>query len=88
MPRYSPAVLDSLNTTRDAQPISSEAGPVTHESLIRMENLIQLESDRLKANRDDLIKLQKLADAAEQTTIDSVDMTLQGKPYILSFPRH
>ena len=43
-----------------------------------MENLIQLESDRLKANREDLIKLQKLADAAEQTTIDSVDETLQG----------
>ena len=43
-----------------------------------MENLIQLESERLKANQDDLIKLQKLADAAEQTTIDSVDLTLQG----------
>ena len=38
LPRYSPVVLDSMNTTRDAEPLQSEAtATVTHESLIRME---------------------------------------------------
>ena len=62
-----------MNTTRDAEQLESESVPVTHDSLIRMENLIQLESQRLQQNQNDLAKLRQLAESAEQTTLDSIE---------------
>ena len=74
LPRYSPVVLDSMNTTRDAEPLQSEAtATVTHESLIRMEHELMAESERLERNREDLIRLRQLAEVADQTTVESIE---------------
>ena len=73
-PRYSPPILDSMNTSKGAsfnldqvdtnQSDQSETRP-KNDTLIRMESALKAEREKFQKNQLELIKLQRLAQNAD-----------------------
>ena len=73
-PRYSPPILDSMNTTKGAsfhldQSETNQSGQselrTKNDTLIRMESALKAEREKLQKNQAELIKLQRLAQNAD-----------------------
>ena len=73
-PRYSPPILDSMNTTKGAsfhldQSETNQSGQselrTKNDTLIRMESALKAEREKLQKNQTELIKLQRLAQNAD-----------------------
>jgi len=71
-PRYSPPILDSMNTTKGAsfhldqsEPNQSGQSETKNDTLIRMESALKAEREKLQKNQAELIKLQRLAQNAD-----------------------
>ena len=90
MPRYSPPLLDSINTTGagissvNQNSNTSNTSTKLESSLVRLEKQITADKIRITRNHEDLIKLQKLTDNAENSTLTNFSNGLLGTFYLYS----
>ena len=86
MPRYSPTLLDSFNTTgvgiasvsQDSKTNQLDSTSQMQSSLIRMEKQINADKMKISKHNDDLAKLQKLAENAENSTLTNFSQGILG----------
>ena len=86
MPRYSPTLLDSFNTTgvgiasvsEDSKTNQLDSSSQMKSSLIRLEKQINVDKMRISKQKEDLAKLQKLAENAENSTLTNFSQGILG----------
>ena len=76
MPRYTPPILDSMQTTVDDQTTGkSSMSAGIEKSLERLQSQIQDDQRKINQNQSDLIKLQRLAANSENSTFNYSSLT-------------